>query len=92
LAFSSTAKLAFGQDHALLGHLRLKPFEALLHRLKIVALPHPAHASRRDRVALLAHLVRHPDLAKGGLLQGQRDDSRLDLGRSAVRQQGLAAG
>src|SRR5215207_5216660 len=69
-----------------------KRLEAFLHRLEIMALPHPAHARRRDRVALLAHLVGDPDLAEGGLLQGQRDDSRLDLGRRAVRQQGLAAG
>jgi hypothetical protein len=75
-----------------LRHLGLEGLEALLHRLEIVTLPDPAHARRRDRVALLAHLVGHPDLAEGGLLQREREDSRLDLGRRAVRQQGLLAG
>jgi hypothetical protein len=90
LAFSS--ELVFGQDQALLGHLGFERLQALLHRLQIMALPHPAHARWRDRVALLAHLVGDPDLAEGGLLQGQRDDGRLDLGRRAVRQQGLTTG
>jgi len=92
LGLLQRGKLAFCQDQALLGHLGLKRFEALLHRLEIVALPHPAHARRRDGVPLLAYLVGDPDLAKGGLLQGQRDESRLDLGRRAVRQQGLTTG
>ena len=40
----------------------------------------------------LADLVGDADLAEGGLLQGQLDDDRLDLGRGAVRQDRLAAG
>src|SRR5215208_5432591 len=63
LGLLQRGKPAFGQDQALLGHLGLKRFEALLHRLEIVALPHPAHARRRDGVPLLAYLVGAPDLA-----------------------------
>src|SRR3954449_12458504 len=39
-----------------------------------------------------ADLVGDPDLAEGGLLQRERDDGRLDLGRRAVGQQGLTTG
>jgi hypothetical protein len=85
-------KLAFGQDQALLGHLGLERLEALRHGLEVMALPHGTHAGGRDGVAALADLVGDPDLAEGGLLQGQRDDLHLDLGRRAVLQDRLAAG
>jgi hypothetical protein len=75
-----------------LGHLGFERLEALLHRLQIMALPHPAHARRREGVPLFAHLVGDPDLAEGGLLQREREDGGLDLGRRAVRQQGLTTG
>ena len=43
-------------------------------------------------MAALAHLVGDADLAEGGLLQGEFQDKRLDLGCGAVLQQRLAAG
>ena len=92
LGLLQRGELALGEHQAVLGDLGLQRLEPLLHGLQIVALPHPAHAGRRDRVAALAHLVGDPDLAKGRLLQRQLDDQRLDLRRRAVRQQGLAAG
>jgi hypothetical protein len=52
--------------------------EALLHGFQIVALPHPAHAGRRDRMAALAQLVGDTDLAEGGLFERQVDDDRLE--------------
>ena len=90
-AFSKAASWP-GEDQALLGHLGFERLEALLHRLQIMALPHPAHARRRDGVPLFAHLVGDPDLAEGGLIQREREDGGLDLGRRAGRQQGLTTG
>ena len=46
----------------------------------------------RDGVAALADLVGDLDLAEGGLLQGQRDDLHLDLGRRACGSSGSACG
>ena len=54
-----------------------------------MALPTPAHASRRDRVAAPADLVGKADLAKGGLLQGELDDQGLNLGRRRFARMGL---
>src|SRR5215218_10851694 len=48
--------------------------EPLLNGLKLMALPHAAHAGGRDRVAALADLVGDPDLAEGGLLKRQSKD------------------
>src|SRR5215213_6010665 len=71
LGLLERGELALGQHQALLGDLRLERLEPLLHGLKLMALPHAAHAGGRDRVAALADLVGDPDLAKGGLLKRQ---------------------
>ena len=92
LGLLERGELTFGEHQAFLRHLRLERLEALLHRLEIVALPDPAHAGGRDRVAAFADLVGDADLAEGRLLQRQLDDDRLDLGRGAVREQRLASG
>ena len=84
-------ELALGEHQPFLGDLGLERLEPLLHRLQIVALPHPAHAGRRDRMTALAHLVGDADLAEGGLFERQVDDDRLDLRRRAVGHQRLAA-
>jgi hypothetical protein len=42
-------ELRFGEDEALLRHLRLEHLQALLHRREVVPLPDAAHARRRDR-------------------------------------------
>lgn len=82
--FLQRSQLAFGQDEPLLGHLGFQRLEALLHGFKIIPLPDPAHASRRDRLAVLAHLVVEADLTEGGLLQGKLDNDRFHLGRGAA--------
>src|SRR5215207_9235736 len=90
LGLLKRGELALGQHQALLGDLRLERLEPLLHGLKLMALPHAAHAGGRDRVAALADLVGDPDLAEGGLLKRQSKDQRLNLGRRAVGQKRLA--
>src|SRR5215204_791386 len=90
LGLLKRGELAVGQHQALLGDLRLERLEPLLHGLKLIALPHAAHAGGRDRVAALADLVGDPDLAEGGLLKRQSKDQRLNLGRRAVGQKRLA--
>ena len=90
LGLLKRGELALGQHQALLGDLRLERLQPLLHGLKLVALPHAAHAGGRDRVAALADLVGDPDLAEGGLLKSQSKDQRLNLGRRAVGQKRLA--
>src|SRR3954451_843302 len=74
LGLLKRGELALGQHQALLGDLRLERLEPLLHGLKLMALPHAAHAGGRDRVAALADLVGDPDLAEGGLLKRQSKD------------------
>ena len=44
LGFLKRGELALGQHQAFLGHLRLERLEPLLHGLKVMALPHAAHA------------------------------------------------
>ena len=83
-------ELAFGQHQAFLGDLGLERLEPFLHRLKIMALPDAADASRRDRMAELAKLVGDADLAISRLVQRKLDDDRFDLGRRAVLQDRLA--
>src|SRR5580692_10049728 len=70
-----------------LGFERLEPF---LHRLKILALPDPAHAGGRNRMAELAKRVGDADLAISRPVQRKRDDDRLDVGRRAVLQDRVA--
>src|SRR4029078_7544267 len=79
-----------GQPQSLRGDLRLERLEPLLHGLKLMALPHAAHAGGRDRVAALADPLCDPDLAEVGLLKRQSKDQRLSLARRAVGQKRLA--
>ena len=90
LGLLQRGQLAFGQNQAFLGDLGFERLEPLLHRLKIMALPDPANAGRRDRMAELAKLVGDADLAISRLLQRKLDDDRFDLGRRAVLQDRLA--
>src|SRR5215469_10728548 len=55
-----------------------------------MALPHAAHARRRDRQALPLQRLRHPYLAPSRLLDRQRDGRLLDLDRYAVLQHWFA--
>jgi hypothetical protein len=58
----------------------------LVHVLKIVALPHAAHAGRRDPA--LPQLIR-AQLAEGGLIDGKCNDGILDLLWHAILQDGF---
>ena len=82
-------QLPLRQDHALFGHLLLQGREALLERLEVVPLPHPADARGRDLVAAAAELVAHPDLPQGGLVNRQGDDGLFKLRRDPVPEVGL---
>ena len=90
LGLLQRGELAFRQHQAFLGDLGLEGLEPLLHRLKIMALPDAANASRRDRMPELAKLVGDADLAVRRPVQRKLDDDRLDLGRRAVLQDRLA--
>jgi hypothetical protein len=56
-----------------------------------MALPHAAHAGRRDRQAAPLERFRDPHLAPGGLLSRHRDNRLLDLRRRAVLHNRLPA-
>ena len=90
LGLLQRGQLAFGQNQAFLGDLGFERLEPFLHRLKIVALPDPADAGRRDRMAELAKLVGDADLAISRPVQRKLDDDRFDLGRRAVLQDRLS--
>jgi hypothetical protein len=79
--------LRFGQQDIILRHLGFQRLEAVFDRSQIVALPHAAHARRRDRQALPLQRLRHPHLAPGRLLDRHRP---FDLRRRAVLQDWLA--
>src|SRR5512133_1153977 len=83
--------LRLGQNQALLGALGFQRFEPLLHGLQVVAQPHTAHASRRDREPALPQFVGNAHLTEGRLLDRQRYDGILDLLRHAVLQHRLLA-
>ena len=71
LGFLQRGKLGLGQHQALLSALSFQCLETLVHVLKIVALPHAAHAGGRDRKSTLPELVGDAQLTEGGLLDGQ---------------------
>jgi hypothetical protein len=58
-----------GQHQALLSALGFECLETLVHVLKVVALPHAAHAGGRDRKSALPQLVGDAQLTEGGLLK-----------------------
>ena len=72
-------ELALGQNQAFLGDLGFERLEPFLYRLKIMALPDPTNASRRERMAKLAQLVGDADLAISRPVQRKLDDDRFDL-------------
>ena len=80
LGLLQRGKLAFGQHQAFLGDLGFERLEPFLHRLQIMALPDPANASRRDRMAELAKLVGDADLAISRLVQRKLDDDASTSG------------
>jgi hypothetical protein len=51
LGLLQRGELAFGQHQAFLSDLGFERLEPFLHRLKIMALPDPAHPGRRNRMA-----------------------------------------
>src|ERR1700691_5355232 len=63
LGLLQRGELAFGQHQAFLSDLGFERLEPFLHRLKIMALPDPAHPGRRNRMAELAKLLGDADLA-----------------------------
>ena len=83
--------MRFGQDNTLPGRLGFQRLERLVHGLQIVAQPHAAHAGRRDDESVLCQFVGDPDLAKSGLLDGERNHSVLDLVRYPILQDRLLA-
>jgi hypothetical protein len=89
LAFSSAVSL--GQHQALQGALGFQCLETLVHVLKVVTLPHTAHAGGRDRKPALPQLVSDAQLTEGGLLDGKRNDGILDLLWNAILQDRLLA-
>jgi hypothetical protein len=84
LAFSSATTALLGA----LGFQRLEPF---VHGLQIVAQPHAAHTGRRDHKPTFSQFVGNPDLTKGRLLDGERNNGIFDLLRHAVLQHRLLA-
>src|SRR5215472_14956659 len=90
LGFLECGDLGFGQEDTILRNLGFERLEAVFDRGQIVALPHAAHARRRDRQALPLQGLRHPYLAPGRLLDRQRDGRLFDLDRCAVLQHGFA--
>ena len=84
-------ELAFAQHQAFLGDLGFEGLEPFLHRLQVMALPYAAHAGRRDNKPALRQFVGNPDLAKSGLLDGERNHSILDLLRHSILQDWLLA-
>jgi hypothetical protein len=71
--------------------LASKCLETLVHVLKVVTLPHTAHAGGRDRKPALPQLVGDAQLTEGGLLDGKRNDGILDLLWNAILQDRLLA-
>src|SRR5271155_6254729 len=63
LGLLQRGELAFSQHQAFLSDLGFERLEPFLHRLKIVALPDPAHPGRRNQIAELAENVGGGDLA-----------------------------
>src|SRR5579863_7690930 len=90
LGLLQRGKLALGQNQAFLGDFGFEGLQSFLHRLKIMALPDPTNASRRDRMPELAKLVGDADLAISRPAQRKLDDDRFDLGRRAVLQDRLS--
>jgi len=56
--------LGLGQQDPILRHLGFQRLEAVFDRRQIVALPHAAHARRRDRQTLPLQRLRHPHHAQ----------------------------
>src|SRR5215831_11663087 len=83
--------LGFGQQDVILRHFGFESLEAVFHRGQIVALPHAAHTSGRDRQAPPLQHFRHPHLAPGRLLNRQVDRRLFDFRRGAVLQNRFAA-
>ena len=90
LGLLQRGELAFGQHQTFLSDLSFERLEPFLHRLKIMALPDPAHSGGRNRMAELAKLVGDADLAISRPVQRKLDDDRLDVGRRAVLQDRFA--
>jgi hypothetical protein len=65
--------------------------ETLIHVLKVVALPHAAHAGSRDRKSTLPQLVGNTQLTKGGLFDGKHNNGVFDLLWHAILQHWLLA-
>ncbi len=85
-------KLGLGEDDAVLGDFGFQGFQALLHGLQIVALPHAANAGWRDGQPALSQLVGDAHLPESRLLDGERHDGALDLFGDAVLEHRLLAG
>jgi hypothetical protein len=83
--------LPLGQQDAVLRHPGFERLQAQLHRRQVVALPHAAHPSRRDRQAAALEGLRDAHLAPGRLLDCQRHRRLFDLDRRAVLQDRFAA-
>jgi hypothetical protein len=97
LPMQSARLLSLPQDQsvpprqALLSALGFECLETLVHVLKVVALPHAAHAGGRDRKSALPQLVGDAQLTEDGLLNGERNDGVFDLLWHAIFQHGLLA-
>ena len=78
--------LRLGEQDAFLRHLGFERLETMLHRGQIVALPHAAHAGRRDRQPAPLQCLRDAHLAPGRLFDRQLNHRLFNLDWRAVLQ------